>query len=95
MVRYHAMGLLTPGCGVFHLVYSCNGLVTVTLLADRDIIPDPAFYRECLEASFAETLAATRDCHHYTPSGSPAYSTVTLFARLRGLSTSQPRATAR
>ena len=60
MVRYHAMGLLTPGCGVFHLVYSCNGLITVTLLADRDIIPDPAFYRECLEASFAETLKATR-----------------------------------
>lgn len=58
MVRYHSLGLLAPGCGVFHLVYSCNGLVTVTLLADRDIIPDPDFYKECLEKSFAETLAA-------------------------------------
>ena len=58
MVRYHAMGLLTPGCGAFHLVYSCNGLVTITLLADRDIVPDPEFYRQCLEASFKETLAA-------------------------------------
>jgi len=58
MVRYHAMGLLTPGCGAFHLVYSCNGRVTITLLADRDIVPDPDFYRQCLEASFAETLAA-------------------------------------
>ncbi len=58
MVRYHSLGLLTPGCGVFHLVYSCNGLITVTLLADRDIIPDPDFYKECLEQSFAETLAA-------------------------------------
>lgn len=57
MVRYHSMGLLTPGCGAFHLVYSCNGLVTVTLLADRDTVPDPDFYKECLEASFAETLA--------------------------------------
>ncbi len=32
--------------------------MTVTLLADRDIIPDPDFYKECLEQSFAETLAA-------------------------------------
>lgn len=57
MVRYHSMGLLTPGCGAFHLVYSCNGLVTITLLADRDTVPDPDFYKECLETSFAETLA--------------------------------------
>ena len=58
MVRYHAMGLLTPGCGAFHLVYSCNGLVTITFLADRETVPDPEFYRQCLEKSFAETLAA-------------------------------------
>ena len=58
MVRYHAMGLLTPGCGAFHLIYSCNGLVTITVLADRETVPDPEFYRQCLEQSFAETLAA-------------------------------------
>lgn len=58
MVRYHAMGLLTPGCGAFHLIYSCNGLVTVTLLADRNIVPDPEFYRQCLEQSFTDTLNA-------------------------------------
>ena len=58
MVRYHAMGLLTPGCGAFHLVYSFNGLITITLLADRDIVPDPEFYFECLKASFAETKSA-------------------------------------
>lgn len=57
MVRYHSLGLLTPGCGAFHLVYSCNGLVTVTLLADRDTVPDPDFYKECLEKSFEATLA--------------------------------------
>ncbi|MGI9293167.1 MAG: wax ester/triacylglycerol synthase family O-acyltransferase, partial [Pseudomonadales bacterium] len=58
MVRYHGLGLLTPGCGVFHLVFSCNGVVTVTVLADRDIIPDPEFYRQCLVASFKETEKA-------------------------------------
>lgn len=58
LVRYHSMGLLTPGCGTFHLVYSFNGLITVTLLADRDIVPDPDFYQQCLEKSFTETLNA-------------------------------------
>ncbi len=58
LVRYHSLGLLTPGCGAFHLVYSCNGLITVTLLADRDTVPDPDFYLECLEKSFAGTLQA-------------------------------------
>ncbi len=58
IVRYHALGLLTPGCGVFHLVFSCNGVVTVTLLADREIIPDPEFYRQALVASFEATKKA-------------------------------------
>ncbi len=55
LVRYHGLGLLSPGCGVFHLVFSSNGVVTITVLADRDIIPDPEFYRQCLVASFNET----------------------------------------
>ncbi len=58
MVRYHSLGLLTPGCGSFHLVFSCQGRITVTFLADRDIVPDPEFYRECLERSFQELLSA-------------------------------------
>lgn len=58
MVRYHSLGLLTPGCGAFHLVFSCQGMITVTFLADRDIVPDPEFYRQCLERSFQEMLQA-------------------------------------
>ncbi len=59
LVRYHGLGLLSPGCGVFHLVFSSNGVVTITVLADRDIIPDPEFYRQCLVASFNETKKGT------------------------------------
>ena len=60
LVRYHGLGLLTPGCGAFHMVYSSDGVVSITLLADRQIVPDPAFYRDCLQASFDETLAAAK-----------------------------------
>lgn len=54
MVRYHGLGLLTPGCGLFHTVFSCDGLVTVTILADRVALPDPNVYVDCLRESFKE-----------------------------------------
>ena len=60
LIRYHGLGLLTPGVGTFHLVFSCNGLITITFVGDRDIVPDPEFYRECLDRSFAETLKAAK-----------------------------------
>ncbi|MFK8020811.1 MAG: wax ester/triacylglycerol synthase family O-acyltransferase [Pseudomonadales bacterium] len=58
MVRYHGLGLLTPGCGLFHTIFSCNGLVTITILGDRDSIPDPDAYISCLQKSFIETYEA-------------------------------------
>jgi hypothetical protein len=57
-VQYHGVGLLTPGVGLFHLVMSYCGTVTISIVADRDIMPDPSFYRECLEKSFSELKAA-------------------------------------
>ena len=60
LIRYHGLGLLTPGIGTFHLVFSNNGVITITLVADRDIIPDPTFYRECIDRSFSETLSAAQ-----------------------------------
>lgn len=66
MVRYHSLGLLTPGCGSFHLVFSSHGRITITFLADRDIVPDPEFYRQCLERSFNELLSAVPQSTHAT-----------------------------
>jgi hypothetical protein len=58
LVQYHGVGLLTPGVGLFHLVMSYCGKITISIIADRDIMPDPSFYRECLEKSFKELKAA-------------------------------------
>lgn len=58
MVRYHGLGLLTPSVGLFHLIYSSNGSVTLTFLADRQAMPDPETYRNCLVDSFSETYNA-------------------------------------
>lgn len=58
MVDYYGLGVLTPGMGIFHLVFSYAGKVTLSVLADRDIMPDPEFYHDCLVASYEELYAA-------------------------------------
>ncbi len=60
MVRYYGLGLLTPGVGLFHLVFSSSGVVTMSILGDRDSMPDPAFYRECVEKAFSDLLDAVK-----------------------------------
>jgi WS/DGAT/MGAT family acyltransferase len=62
MVDYYGLGVLTPGMGIFHLVFSYAGKLTLSVLADRDIMPDPEFYHDCLVASYQELQrAALRD----------------------------------
>ena len=61
MVDYYGLGVLTPGMGIFHLIFSYAGKVTLSVLADRDIMPDPEFYHDCLVASYEELYAAATD----------------------------------
>jgi len=58
MVDYYALGVLTPGMGIFHLVFSYAGKITLSVLADRDIMPDPEFYHDCLVGAYEELYAA-------------------------------------
>jgi diacylglycerol O-acyltransferase len=58
MVDYYGLGVLTPGLGIFHLVFSYSGKMTLSVLADRDIMPDPEMYRDCLVASYDELHGA-------------------------------------
>jgi len=58
MVDYYGLGVLTPGMGIFHLVFSYSGKLTLSVLADRDIMPDPEFYHDCLVASYEELYRA-------------------------------------
>ena len=60
MVRYYGMGLLTPSIGLFHLCFTASGVMTLSFLADRDLMPDPAFYRECLNSAYQDLLAEAR-----------------------------------
>jgi WS/DGAT/MGAT family acyltransferase len=72
MVRYYGLGLLTPGVGLFHLIFSSNGIMTMSILGDRNAMPDPAFYRECIEQSFDELLAAAKNIANTGSTAKPA-----------------------
>ena len=58
LVRFYPLGLINPGLGLFHAVFSLTGKVSISVTADRDQLPDPEFYRECIEASYDELRAA-------------------------------------
>jgi hypothetical protein len=53
-----SLGPLMPNVGLFHIVYSSvqdkKGTITLSFTACRDMLPDPAFYADCLQESFEE-----------------------------------------
>jgi WS/DGAT/MGAT family acyltransferase len=56
------IGPISPGMGLFHtvntMVMKNRGTMTLAFVCCRDVMPDPEFYGECIEASFAELLSA-------------------------------------
>ena len=61
MVASYGLGPVTHGIGLFQPVISYNNTITISAIADRDMMPDPAFYCDCLQSSFDELKAATID----------------------------------
>jgi diacylglycerol O-acyltransferase len=58
-----SLGPLLPNVGLFHIVYSSvlekKGSINLSFTACRDMLPDPAFYADCLQESFEELRDAT------------------------------------
>jgi hypothetical protein len=46
------------GLNLIHVVASYNGTLSIGATADRDALPDPGRYAECMETSFQELLKA-------------------------------------
>ena len=63
------MGLvcLTDGMGLGHVVQSYVDEATITITADRKLLPDPEFYSQCIQDSFDELLGAANDPSHADP----------------------------
>lgn len=58
MVANYGLGLPIDGLGLFHVVFSYAGTLTITLTGCREQVPDPGFYSECLQLSFEELREA-------------------------------------
>jgi|TARA_R110002073_G_scaffold79001_14_gene190280 WS/DGAT/MGAT family acyltransferase len=59
MVANFGTGPVQDGLGLFHVIGSYCGQFVVSATCCRAIMPDPDFYRQCLQDSFDELLAAT------------------------------------
>ena len=59
MVATFGLGPVVHGLGLFQPVLSYNNTITISAVADRDMMPDPAFYADCLQESFDELKSAT------------------------------------
>ena len=60
MVANFGTGPVFDGLGLFHVISSYCGQFTVSATSCRDMMPDPDFYVECLQASFDELDAAAK-----------------------------------
>jgi hypothetical protein len=58
MVATYGFGMVHDNMGLMNVVTSYVGKVAVTATADREMMPDPAFYAQCLERSFDQLKAA-------------------------------------
>ncbi len=52
------MGPLLNLLGLFHAVFSAAGRITICFVSCRSMLPDPAFYRDCLQQAYEELSAA-------------------------------------
>ena len=59
MVASYGLGPVVHGLGLFQPVLSYNNKITISAVSDRSMMPDPAFYVDCLQASYDELKAAT------------------------------------
>jgi len=58
MVALYGMGPIMDGMGIIHPVFSYAGRISIAVTADREQMPDPERYAECLQASFDELQEA-------------------------------------
>lgn len=63
MLSSFSLGPPIDGMGLFHGLGSYCGKFTISVSACREMMPDPAFYAECLNQSFEELLKAAMKIH--------------------------------
>jgi diacylglycerol O-acyltransferase len=58
LVSAAGLGPLVAGLNLIHVIASYSGTLSISATADRDALPDPATYAECMEKAFQQLLSA-------------------------------------
>jgi WS/DGAT/MGAT family acyltransferase len=59
LVANYGLGPILDGMGLIHPIFSYCGEISISFTSCREMLPDPDFYEECLQASFDALGAAT------------------------------------
>lgn len=60
MVAYWGIPPLLDCLGLGHAIFSYCGKISLSAMADREMMPDPDFYISCLNAAYEESLQAAK-----------------------------------
>ncbi len=60
LIGLYGMLCLMDGLRIGHIVHSYVDQITLTFTADRNAVPDPDFYAECMQKSFDEHMQALK-----------------------------------
>lgn len=58
LLGHYGLGPLQDGVGIFHCVHGVERTLFLTVTSCRELLPDPAFYAECLSSSLDDHLQA-------------------------------------
>ncbi len=72
LITQYGLGPVVDGMALIHPVFSYCGEITISFTSCREIMPDPEFYAECIEASYQETCAAAGVLDEIQPATPPA-----------------------
>jgi diacylglycerol O-acyltransferase len=61
LVDQFSLGIVQDGMCLFQGILSYDGRLTLTAMSDREAMPDPEFYRNCLLAAFEELRDAAAE----------------------------------
>jgi len=72
MVAFAPVSIAMNGLGLNITGFSYHGTLWICTVACRDMMPDPAFFADCLRSSFARLSAAAAESRPGTPAAKSA-----------------------
>ncbi len=54
LVNFYGTGISYDTMGLFHTIFSYNGNISLSVTCCRNMMPDPAFYADCLRYAYGE-----------------------------------------